>query len=74
MEEQLQRIEAKLVELEVKLDANYASTEKTRKIMLWTGILSIAFIIIPLFLLPFFVPSFLASQGAGAGMGQGLGL
>ncbi len=74
MDEQLKRIEAKLIEIEGKLDATHRSAEKTRKIMLWTGIISIAFIIIPLFFLPFLAPAFLSSQGVGLGAGQGLGL
>lgn len=59
-------IEARLVEIERKIDATYASAEKTRKIMLWTGIITAAVIVIPLFLIPLFIPSFLASQGVGS--------
>ena len=68
MDEQLNRIEAQLKEIEGKLDATFASAEKTRKIMLWTGIITAACIIIPLFLLPLFIPAFLASQGVGVGL------
>lgn len=60
--------------MDLKLDATYRSAEKTRKIMLWTGIISIGFIIIPLFFIPLFLPSFLSSQGVGLDAAQGLGL
>lgn len=65
MNEQLDRIELKLAELEGKLDATYASAEKTRKILLWTGVVTIATIVIPLLIIPLLIPSFLASQGVG---------
>lgn len=55
----------KLAELEGKIDAIYASVEKTRKYFLWTGIITVAVIIIPLFILPFLLPAFFASQGVG---------
>lgn len=66
MNEQLDRIEAKLVQLEGKVDALYASSEKMRRYFLWTLIITIGVILIPLFILPLFLPAFLASQGVGA--------
>ena len=65
MNEQLDKIELKLVELEGKIDAVYASSEKMRKYFLWTVIIMVGAILLPLFLLPLFVPAFLASQGVG---------
>lgn len=65
MPEQLSEIEKKLVILETKVDATFASAEKTRKYILWTGIITAAVILIPLLLLPLFLPAFLASQGIG---------
>lgn len=62
---QLDRIEIKLAELEGKVDAALTSVEKIRKYMMWTGIITIVVIIVPLFLMPLFVPAFLASQGVG---------
>ena len=64
----------KLEIVESKLDAVYKSTEKTRKMILWTGIISLAFFVLPLIGLVFAVPSFLSyysgiSGNAGAGMG-----
>ena len=66
MPEQLSEIEKKLVILEAKVDATYKSAEKVRKYILWTGIITVAFIVIPLILLPLFLPAFLASQGVGS--------
>ncbi|MDO8518081.1 MAG: hypothetical protein Q7S26_02210 [bacterium] len=64
MNEQLDTIERTLAELQGKIDATYASSEKMRKYFLWMLIITVGAIIVPLFLLPFFVPAFLASQGA----------
>lgn len=49
----------KLVEQEKKLDAIYKSTEKTRRYFLWTLIISVAFIVLPLIGLAFLLPIFL---------------
>ena len=61
MPPQLDRIEAKINE-------THASVEKMRKYMLWGFWITVAVIVIPLFILPLFLPSFLASQGLGAGL------
>jgi hypothetical protein len=66
MNEQLDRIEIKLAELEGKVDATFQSSEKMRKYFVWTGIITVLAIVIPLLLLPLFVPAFLATQGVGA--------
>jgi hypothetical protein len=66
MPEQLNRIELKLAELEGKLDATFASAEKMRKYFLWTLIVTVAVIVIPLLILPLVLPAFLASQGVGS--------
>lgn len=65
MQEQLDRIELKLAELTGKVEESYASVEKMRRYMLWTGIITVAVIVIPLLILPLFLPAFLASQGIG---------
>ena len=65
MNEQLDRIEIKLAELEGKLDATFQSSEKMRKYFVWTGVITVLAIVIPLLLLPLFLPSFLATQGVG---------
>jgi hypothetical protein len=68
MQEQLDRMEVKLAELEGKLDAVYASAEKMRKYFLWALWITLGAIVIPLLILPAVIPSFLASQGAGLGL------
>lgn len=57
-QELLQRVE----EQDRKLDAIYASVEKTRKYFLWTMIGSIALFIIPLIALIFVIPWFLSTM------------
>jgi hypothetical protein len=52
-------LSARLAELEQKMDAMYASVEKLRKYFLWTGIISIALVVLPLIGLLFAIPSFL---------------
>ena len=61
-------MEIKLIELEGKLDAVYASSEKMRKYFLWTVIITVGAILVPLMILPAVLPSFLASQGVGLGL------
>ncbi|MBY0473174.1 hypothetical protein K2Q00_02730 [Patescibacteria group bacterium] len=56
MNEQLDRIEQ-------KLDATYKSAEKMRKYFLWSSIITLSFLILPLVVIPFVLPAFLASQG-----------
>ncbi len=60
-------MEIKLAELEGKLDAVYKSSEKMRKYFLYALWITLGAILIPLLLLPAFIPAFLASQGAGLG-------
>jgi len=63
MSEEADKLELKLIELEGKIDATFASVEKMRKYMLWTALITVAVIVIPLLLLPLFLPAFFASQG-----------
>ncbi|OGC88354.1 hypothetical protein A2419_00675 [Candidatus Adlerbacteria bacterium RIFOXYC1_FULL_48_26] len=58
MDEQLNRIEQ-------KLDATYKSAEKMRKYFLWSAIITLSFILLPLVIIPLVLPAFLASQGVG---------
>ena len=58
-------LEARLKVIEMKVDSVLVSVEKTRKILLWTGIITVGVIIVPLFLIPLFIPMFLTSQGVG---------
>lgn len=68
MPEQLNRIEAKLAELEGKLEEVHASSEKMRRYFLWALWITLGAILVPLLILPAVLPSFLASQGVGMGL------
>ena len=59
MEEKLSQIEKKLAEIEIKMDRVLASSEKMRKYFLWTLVVTIAVIVIPLLFLPFAISSLL---------------
>ena len=72
MNEQLDRIEMRIAELTGKLDEAFVSIEKTRKYMFWTGVITVVVIVVPLLLLPLFLPAFLASQGVDTSSLQGL--
>jgi hypothetical protein len=52
---------ARLDALEAKVDAAYHAAEKVRKYMFWTGVVTIALIVLPAIGLVFAVPSFLAN-------------
>ncbi len=49
----------KLALLEQKIDAIYQSVEKTRKYFLWTMIITVAVVVLPLIGLVFVIPSFM---------------
>lgn len=49
----------KMVMLEHKIDAIYATTEKTRKYFLWTLIVTLALVVLPAVGLVFAIPSFI---------------
>lgn len=66
MQEQLDRIELKLAELDGKLDAVHASSEKMRKYFLWTLGVTVALIVLPLLILPLLLPAFFAAQSLGS--------
>lgn len=52
-------MEEKLVELEKKIDAIYVSVEKTRRYFLWTLVITLVLLFLPLFGLIFAIPAFL---------------
>jgi uncharacterized protein YqhQ len=54
-------VEKRMSELERKVDAIYESVEKTRNIIMWTGIITIAVIVLPLVAMMFVIPSFLSN-------------
>ena len=64
-----QEILKKFEEQDKKLDAIFKSVERTRKYFLWTFILSVAVMVLPLIGLAFVIPKFFATLNLG-----GLGL
>jgi hypothetical protein len=67
MNEQLDRIELKLAELQGKIETMSQSTEKTRKYLMWGFWVTIAVIVIPLLLFPLVLPAFMQSLVLPAG-------
>lgn len=68
MNEQLDRIEIKLAELEGKVGKMYQSSEKTRTYMAWGFWITVAVIVLPLLVLPLLLPAFLSSVSLPAGL------
>ena len=56
-----QDLNQRLTALEAKIDKIYKSAETARKIFLWTAIISIVLIILPLIGLAFAIPQYLQS-------------
>jgi uncharacterized protein YqhQ len=56
-----QETQNKMAGLEKKIDEIYVSVEKTRKIIMWTGIITIAVIVLPLIAMMFVIPSFISN-------------
>ncbi|MFA6354387.1 MAG: hypothetical protein WCX12_01730 [Candidatus Paceibacterota bacterium] len=54
-----ENLEEKINSLDKKIDAIYKSVEKTRKYFLWTLIITLALIVLPLIGLIFVIPAFL---------------
>lgn len=52
---------AKLDEIGAKADQAYQAAEKVRKYLFWTGVVTVALIILPLIGLAFAIPSFISS-------------
>ncbi len=67
MQEQLDRIEMKLVSLEGKIDQMYESSQMLRKYMLWAFWITVAVIVLPLLVLPLFLPAFMGAVTLPAG-------
>lgn len=63
-----QEILEKLKEQDAKLEAIYWSAEKTRKYFLWTLIVTVVTIVLPLIALIFVIPWFLRTITAGLGI------
>ena len=54
-------VKQKLDNLEKKIDAIYVSTEKTRKYFLWTLIITVAMVVLPMVGLIIVIPIFLSN-------------
>lgn len=63
-----QDILRRLDEQDNKLEAIYTSVEKTRKYFMWTIIVSLLTVVLPLIALMFVLPSFIQSL-TGSGLG-----
>ena len=57
-------LKSELDRLEAKMDATYASAEKTRKYIFWSMVGGVAVIVLPLLFLPFAVSSLMSSYSA----------
>lgn len=53
----------KLAELEAKIDSVYKSAEKTRKYFMWTLIISVVVMVLPLIGLLFAIPALMGALG-----------
>ena len=58
----------KLAEQEKKIEAIYVSVEKTRKYFLWTLIVSVGVVVLPLIVLMFAIPFFLSTLSTAYGL------
>jgi len=56
-----QDTQKQIYELNRKLDEIYVSVEKSRKYIMWTGIITAAIIILPLIGFLFVIPSFISN-------------
>ena len=61
---------AKLDEISAKAEKAYQAAESTRKYLFWTGVVTVALIVLPLIGLAFAIPQFISSytttlQGVG---------
>ena len=54
-----QELRQKFDELEKKIDAAYMAAERSRKYLFWTGVVTLALIVIPAIGVVFVIPSFL---------------
>lgn len=52
---------AKLEEINAKAEKAYQAAESTRKYLFWTGVVTVALIVLPLIGLAFAIPQFISS-------------
>ena len=61
-------LQARLDALEKKIDATFVSAEKTRKYLLWTVIITVAVIVLPMIGLVFVIPQFISEYSSMSGL------
>ncbi|MEY4744748.1 MAG: hypothetical protein RL272_693 [Candidatus Parcubacteria bacterium] len=61
-------LEARMAAQEKKLDAIFVSVEKTRKYFLWTMIITVAMIVLPLIGIAFVVPTVISAYSSALGL------
>lgn len=54
-------LSARLDALEAKVEQAYKAAESTRKYLFWTGVITVALIVLPLIGLAFAIPSFITN-------------
>ena len=62
--------EARLAQVEIKIDQIYISVEKTRKYFFWTMVITIAMVVLPAIGLAVAIPSFLKTFSDTQNIGQ----
>ncbi len=67
-EEMLRSIQQQLAQQDAKIDAVYRSSERMRKYFLWTLIITVVTIILPLVALVFLIPYYLSLMQLPAGL------
>ncbi|KKQ80314.1 MAG: hypothetical protein UT03_C0027G0002 [Candidatus Moranbacteria bacterium GW2011_GWD2_38_7] len=65
----MEEILKKLEEQQIKIDAMYASVEKLRKYFLWTLIVTVATIVLPIIALMFILPAIISTLTGAYGLG-----
>ncbi len=60
----LSSLDERIGRLEQKIDLTYQSAEKTRKYIMWTGIITAVVIVVPLLFLPFAIGSLLSTYSS----------
>ncbi len=58
---------AKLNEIEEKAEKAYVAAEKARKYLFWTGVVTVALIVLPAIGLVFAIPQMLSAYGTALG-------
>lgn len=61
-------IEARLAALETKIDGIAKTTRRLYTIFLWTGIVTVAAIVLPLILMAFALPSLMSTYSSALGI------